>query len=316
MIPTTAPSGPPDGARPDLAIHAYNLTRRYGHRAAVDRLSFEVPVGMVAGFVGLNGAGKTTTIRMLLGLIRPSGGSALVLGQPISRPAAYLPRVGAMIEGPAFYPSMSGRGNLEVLAVLGGQPRSRVGQALAKVGLGERAEDRFGAYSLGMKQRLGIAAALLPDPELLVLDEPTNGLDPAGIIEIRALLRDLADHGLTVFVSSHLLAEVEHICDWLVMIDHGHQLFSGPIDDILARQQPELVVAAEEPKDLATVARLAAEAGHPSTADGRVVRVQAPASFAGELNRLAAKHGVTLVELRPEQASLEDTFLTMTEEMS
>jgi ABC-2 type transport system ATP-binding protein len=298
------------------AIRTDGLTKRYGPRAAVDHLSIQVPAGVVAGFVGLNGAGKTTTIRMLLGLIRPSGGSAEVLGQPITQPAAYLPRVGAMIEGPAFYPALSARHNLEVLATLGDYPTAKVASALELVGLADRADDHYGSYSLGMKQRLGIAAALLPDPALLVLDEPTNGLDPNGIIEMRKLLRRLADQGITVFVSSHLLAEIEHICDWLVMIHHGRQRFEGPIGDLLERTHAELLVAPERPGDLPTVARLAAEAGHYSaTVDGRVLRIKAPASFAGPLNRRAAEEGVTLVELRPEQPNLEDTFLSLTTEV-
>jgi ABC-2 type transport system ATP-binding protein len=313
IAPAGALADPAAGARPAAAIRAHGLTKRYGPLVAVDHLSIQVPAGVVAGFVGLNGAGKTTTIRMLLGLIRPSDGTAEVLGQPITKPAAYLPRVGAMIEGPAFYPTLSARRNLDVLAVLGGHPRAKIQQVLELVGLADRADHPYGAYSLGMKQRLGIAAALLPDPALLVLDEPANGLDPAGIIEIRNLLRRLADQGTTVFVSSHLLAEVEQTSDWLVMIDHGRLLFDGPIDQVLARQRPELVVAAEHPGDLATVARLAVEAGHPdTTANGRFLRVQAPASFAAELNRLAMDQGVTLVELRPEQPNLEDTFLHMT----
>jgi ABC-2 type transport system ATP-binding protein len=259
MTATIAPAaGPADlaeaGERPATAIRTQGLTKRYGSRAAVDQLTIQVPTGVVAGFVGLNGAGKTTTIRMLLGLITPSDGSAEVLGQPISHPAAYLHQVGAMIEGPAFYPTLSGRKNLEVLAVLGGHPKTRIGQLLELVGLAERASDRYGSYSLGMKQRLGIAAALLPDPALLVLDEPANGLDPAGIIEIRSLLRGLADDGTTVFVSSHLLGEVEQISDWLVMIDQGRLLYDGPIDQILDRQQAELVVATEQPGELGTVA--------------------------------------------------------------
>jgi ABC-2 type transport system ATP-binding protein len=218
-----------------------------------------------------------------------------------------------MIEGPAFYPTLSGRKNLEVLAVLGGHPKTRIGQLLDLVGLAERAGDRYGSYSLGMKQRLGIAAALLPEPALLVLDEPANGLDPAGIIEVRRLLRGLADDGLTVFVSSHQLSEVEQISDWLVMIDHGRLLYDGPIGQVLDRQQAELVVATEQPSDLGTVARLAAEAGHYSTpANGHLLRIQAPASYAAELNRQAMAQGVTLVELRPEQPSLEETFLSMT----
>jgi ABC-2 type transport system ATP-binding protein len=318
MTTTIAPAaGPADlaesGERPATAIRTQGLTKRYGPRAAVDQLTIQVPTGVVAGFVGLNGAGKTTTIRMLLGLITPSDGSAEVLGHPISHPAAYLHRVGAMIEGPAFYPTLSARANLEALAVLGGHPKTRIGQLLELVGLAERAGDRYGSYSLGMKQRLGIAAALLPDPALLVLDEPANGLDPAGIIEIRSLLRGLADDGTTVFVSSHQLSEVEQISDWLVMIDRGRLLYDGPIDQVLDRQQAELVVATEQPSDLGTVARLAAEAGHYSTAaNGHLLRIQAPASYAATLNRQAMAEGVTLAELHHEQPSLEATFLSMT----
>jgi ABC-2 type transport system ATP-binding protein len=308
-------AGPTDlqaGAGPATAITTQGLTKRYGSRAAVDDLSIQVPTGVVAGFVGLNGAGKTTTIRMLLGLITPNAGTAEVLGQPISRPAAYLHQVGAMIDGPAFYPTLSARANLEVLATLGGHPKTRIDQLLEQVGLAERASDHYHSYSLGMKQRLGIAAALLPDPALLVLDEPANGLDPAGILEIRSLLRRLADHGTTVFISSHLLAEIEQISDWLVMIDHGRLLYDGPIGQILERQQPELIVATEQPDELETVARLAAEAGHPSTTNGHLLRIQAPASYAATLNRQAMEHDVTLVELRHEQPSLEETFLSMT----
>ena len=311
-VSTAGPTDLQAGAGPATAIATQGLTKRYGSRAAVDGLSIQVPTGVVAGFVGLNGAGKTTTIRMLLGLITPNAGTAEVLGQPISRPAAYLHQVGAMIDGPAFYPTLSARANLEVLATLGGHPRARIDQLLAQVGLAERASDHYHSYSLGMKQRLGIAAALLPDPALLVLDEPANGLDPAGILEIRSLLRRLADHGTTVFISSHLLAEIEQISDWLVMIDHGRLLYDGPIDQILERQQPELIVATEQPDELETVARLAAQAGHPSTTNGHLLRIQAPASYAATLNRQAMEHDVTLVELRHEQPSLEETFLSMT----
>ncbi|MDP9210132.1 MAG: ABC transporter ATP-binding protein [Actinomycetota bacterium] len=317
MTATTAPAADPAdlaeaGVQPATAIRTQGLTKRYGSRAAVDQLTIQVPTGVVAGFVGLNGAGKTTTIRMLLGLITPSDGTAEVLGQPISHPAAYLHQVGAMIEGPAFYPTLSARANLEVLATLGGHPKTRIGQLLELVGLADRAGDRYGSYSMGMKQRLGIAAALLPDPALLVLDEPANGLDPAGIIEVRDLLRRLADDGTTVFVSSHLLGEVEQISDWLVMIDHGRLLFDGPISEILERQHTELMVATEQPDDLTTVAKLAAEAGHYSTRSNGHLRIQAPASYAAELNRQAMAQGVTLVQLHPDQPSLEETFLSMT----
>ena len=219
----------------------------------VDAVDIEIPAGVVSGFVGPNGAGKTTTLRMLLGLVRPSDGTGEVLGAGIARPQDYLGQVGALIEAPAFYPTLSGRRNLEVLARLGGgrpgRP-GRVGELLDQVGLGERGDDLFRSYSLGMKQRLGVAAALLPEPELLVLDEPANGLDPAGIREIRALLRRLADGGMTVFVSSHLLSEIEAVCDHLVVIDGGRIRFQGPTRALVDGQRSEIVAApehAEEP---------------------------------------------------------------------
>ncbi|MGZ4730413.1 MAG: ATP-binding cassette domain-containing protein, partial [Acidimicrobiales bacterium] len=259
-------------------LQIQGLTKRYGDRCAVDHLDFSVPPGVVCGFVGPNGAGKTTTIRMLLGLISPTEGTGEILGHPLSHPSAYLRRVGAMIEGPAFYPSLSGRRNLEVLARLGGIHRHRVDEVLEVVQLADRAGDHYGKYSLGMKQRLGIAAALLPDPDLLVLDEPTNGLDPPGIRDLRGLLRDLADAGMTVFVSSHLLDELQQICDHLVVIDQGRLLFSGGVDDFLGVREPQLTVTPEDPARLDELVRLCEREGRPASAlDGRVV-VTAPLS--------------------------------------
>ena len=211
-----------------LGIETRGLSKRFGQRKAVDGLTISIPAGTIAGFVGPNGAGKTTTIRLLLGLVRPSAGSATILGQPLTHPERYLPRVGALVEAPAFYPSLSGRTNLEVLARLGGHPRSRVGQLLELVELSDRAKDPVRKYSQGMKQRLGVAMALLPDPDLLILDEPANGLDPLGIIQMRDLLRHLREQGKTVFLSSHLLGELEQVADWLVMLYQGKALYNGP----------------------------------------------------------------------------------------
>ena len=296
-----------------MAIRSSGLTKRFGDRAAVDGLDLEVPGGVVCGFIGPNGAGKTTTLRMLLGLVRPSSGTAEVLGEPISHPERYLPRVGALIEGPSFYASLSGRRNLDVLARLGRLPRGRIDELLDRVGLAGRGGDAFSSYSLGMKQRLGIAAALLPDPELLVLDEPANGLDPAGIREIRALLRALADDGMSVFVSSHLLGEIEAICEHLVVIDGGRLVFQGPMGDLLARQRGEVVAAPEHPADLPELAALCERAGHPArVADGRV-HVAADPAFAPELNRLAMARGITLASLGVAHGSLEEAFLSITD---
>jgi len=221
-----------------LAISVRDLSKKYDSGFAVSHANFEVPLGTICGFVGPNGAGKTTTIRMLLGLITPTGGTAEVLGESITHPEKYLSRVGAMIEGPAFYPALTGEENLKVLATLGGYPIERVGELIKTVGLEGRGNSKYKTYSLGMKQRLGIAAALLPEPKVLVLDEPTNGLDPEGIQEVRDLLKKLASQGTTVFVSSHLLSELEIISEYIVMLRKGEVVFAGPIQDLFLMQQP------------------------------------------------------------------------------
>jgi ABC-2 type transport system ATP-binding protein len=220
-----------------LAIETHGLSKRFGKRKAVDDLTISIPTGTIAGFVGPNGAGKTTTIRLLLGLIRPDAGSATILSRPLTDLRSYLPHVGALIEAPSFYPGMSGRANLEVLAYLGGYPRSYIDHVLEVVELGDRAKEPVGKYSQGMKQRLGVAMALLPDPDLLILDEPTNGLDPLGIIRMRDLLRHLREQGKTILLSSHLLGELEQIIDWLVMLHEGKALFSGPAHELLDRHK-------------------------------------------------------------------------------
>jgi ABC-2 type transport system ATP-binding protein len=310
---TTTGGGSTGAAGEEPAIRADRLTKAYGPIRAVQELSFTVPAGTVTGFVGPNGAGKTTTIRMLLGLVAPTGGTASVLGTPISRPAEYLPRVGALIEAPASYPTLGGRRNLQVLATLGGFPHARVDAALERVGLAGRAGDRVGGYSLGMKQRLGIAAALLDEPSLLVLDEPANGLDPAGILEIRALLRSLADDGSTVFVSSHLLAEIEQLADRLVLIKDGRLLFEGLLEELLARQRGTLVLAPERAEDLNRLARVVVACGYQVTVGPRRLRVDAPADAAAALNRAAMAAGITLAELSVTKPTLEATFMTMTQ---
>jgi len=303
------------GSTDQSAIRLDNLTKIYGARKAVDGLSFSVRPGTICGFVGPNGAGKTTTICMLLGLITPTSGTATVLGHSISEPASYLSRVGAMIEGPAFYPSLTARKNLDVLARLGGIDRERVELCLDQVDLGARAEDPFRSFSLGMKQRLGIAAALLPDPEILVLDEPTNGLDPTGIREVRVLLRSLADRGTMVLVSSHLLEELQQMCDDVVIIREGQLLFAGAVGELVVSEAAELVAVPEKPGDLDRLVALCARAGYAATSngDGRV-HVAAPSSWAGDFNRSAMTEGITLVELGTTKQSLEDVFFELTEE--
>jgi ABC-2 type transport system ATP-binding protein len=299
------------------AVSVIGLTKRYGDRTVVDDLSLELPRGVVAGFIGPNGAGKTTTMAMLLGLVRPSAGSGTVLGRPIERPAAFLGDVGALIEGPAFYPSISGRRNLEVLAIAGRQDGGCIPELLELVGLAERGEDRYRNYSLGMKQRLGIAAALLGDPELLILDEPANGLDPQGVQEMRGLIGRLAGGGRTVLVSSHDLSELEQVCDWVVLIEGGRALYEGPTGDLLDDRGGRLAVV---PERLADETRLVALLRSRDLAvgqeDGRLVvrsdRRDHPA-MAAAVNRLAFDAGIVLVELSPVRATLEERYLSMME---
>jgi ABC-2 type transport system ATP-binding protein len=268
----------------------------------------------VCGFVGPNGAGKTTTIRMLLGLIRPTAGRGSILGGSLTQPASYLRKVGALIEAPAFYPQLSGRDNLKALARLGQLNVGGVGPALARAGLTERADDKYRSYSLGMKQRLGIAAAMLPDPELLILDEPTNGLDPAGIVEMRGLIRSFADDGMTVLVSSHLISEIEQICDYVVMIRAGRLVHQGPVADLRATQQRDVIVAPEHDEDRERLAKILAAAGCSTTtqdAEG-AVRVATDGLSAADLNRLAASNGITLRQLAEQTRSLERAFFALT----
>ena len=296
------------------AISVSDLSKVYGERSALSHATFEVPLGTVCGFVGPNGSGKTTTIRMLLGLITPTGGTGTVLGESISHPEKYLPYVGAMIEGPAFYPALSGSENLKVLATLGGFPLTLVPTLLEKVGLAERGASKYKTYSLGMKQRLGIAAALLPTPKLLVLDEPTNGLDPSGIQEIRNLIKELAAEGTSVFVSSHLLSELEMIAQSLVMLREGKVLFAGRTQDLLSAQQATLVATPEFSVDLNKLVEIATTHGHGATVEDGSVRITGDADWAAEFNRLAFNAGVTLASLNAIKPTLEETFFEMTGE--
>ena len=297
---------------PSTAISVTDLSKMYGERAALSHATFEVPLGTVCGFVGPNGSGKTTTMRMLLGLITPSGGTGEILGHSIKHPEKYLPRVGAMIEGPAFYPALSGRENLNYLATLGGFSTDRVQGLLEQVGLGDRAKSKYKTYSLGMKQRLGIAAALLPNPQLLMLDEPTNGLDPEGIQEVRDLLRSLANNGTSVFVSSHLLSELEIISDYLVMLRKGEVVFTGKIDDLLHAQQPIIIAKGQNESDLNTLLSIAKRAGHHATIRDGALHVEGPKEWAVILNKAAFDAGITLSQLTPQLPNLEETFFEMT----
>jgi ABC-2 type transport system ATP-binding protein len=304
------------------AVSVRGLTKRYGTRTVVDRLDIDVPRGSIAGFVGPNGAGKTTTMSMLLGLVKPSDGAGEVLGEPLGHPASYLPRVGALIESPAFYPALTARQNLRMLATVGGHAEARIDEVLDEVGLldrdGDRGNDRYRSYSLGMKQRLGLAAGLLGDPELLILDEPANGLDPEGVREMRALLGRMAGSGRTVLVSSHDLSELEQICDWLVLIDTGRSLYQGPTSELLAAGAATGIDVVPEHSDgIERLFDLIVLDGHNVERSERGLVVSAGdtgvaiGTLAANVNHTAFAAGIVLVELTPRRRTLEDQFLTM-----
>ncbi|MFN2537556.1 MAG: ABC transporter ATP-binding protein [Mycobacteriales bacterium] len=300
----------------ELVVETHGLTKRFGQRTAVDGLDLHVPRGVVAGFIGANGAGKTTTLRMLLGLVRPTEGTATVLGHDLREASSYLPKVGALIESPAFYPGLSGERNLRVQTTLGGIPDQRIPAVLEVVGLSGRGGDPYKSYSLGMKQRLGIASALLGEPELLVLDEPTNGLDPTGIREMRELLRQVADTGLTVLVSSHQLVELEQVCDWLVMVDAGKRVFQGTTAQLLAAGSDRLVLATEHARDLDRLVTILGTRGAAASRQGRKVHVplgdvQDVTGFLADINRAAMGEAIALVEIAVAAGTLEDRYASL-----
>ena len=278
---------------------------------AVDGLDLAVPDGGVFGFLGPNGAGKTTTIRCLLGLVRPSGGRMRLLGADIPRGLPkVVGRVGSIVETPMLYPRFTARRNLELLGRLGGAGPGRVAEILERVGLGGRADDLVKTYSLGMKQRLGIGAALLKDPQLLILDEPANGLDPAGIVEVRDLIRGLGSEGRTVFVSSHILSEVQHTCDAVAILSRGRLVTQGPVGEVLraGRAEGMVVRLADLPAGLAALA----SAGLSATRLDDSIHVELPPEEGDRVTRTLADSGLFLTELRPDVVDLETVFLELT----
>ena len=306
------------GPEPGPAVIASGLTKRFGSRTVVDGVSFSVPAGSVTGLVGPNGAGKTTIMGMLLGLVRPTAGEAWVLGAPIAERAAYLPRVGSLIESPAFHPAVSATDNLRALAILAGHPQHAIDGLIDLVGLQGRGGDRYGSYSLGLKQRLGIAAALIGDPDLIILDEPTNGLDPVGMQDVRRLVREIGDQGKTVIVSSHLLAELEAVCDWLIVVDHGGLVHCGPVAELGGATEDALVVGAgrDHCERLAGVLRRFGREGvvHDTRAGSLRIVVEPDDdayALAAAINRLAHESGVVLNELQHVRADLEARFLSL-----
>ena len=295
----------------DTLVETRDLTKRYGSRiVAVDHLNLTVRRGEVYGFLGPNGAGKTTTLRMLLGLIRPTSGAASVLGRSPGHPES-LARVGALVESPAFYPYLSGRDNLRVIARYAGVPKKQIEEAFDLVDLTDRARDKFATYSLGMKQRLGVAAALLKDPELLILDEPTNGLDPAGMADMRDLIRRLGSGERTVLLSSHMLGEVEQICDRVGVISRGRLIAESTVEEL--RGKGALLVGARPlERARAHVERLLG-VERVEVLDG-TLRLDADLAAAGRINRELVGAGVEVIELRPIERTLEEVFLEMTDQ--
>ncbi len=294
------------------AVQLAGLTKRYGSRLAVDHLNLEVQSGEIFGFLGPNGSGKTTTIRLLLGLIRANSGRVRLFGEDLAAARQrVLPRVGSMVEQPGFHPYISGRDNLRALGRVLGVADAGADRALARTGLSDRARDRYSTYSLGMKQRLGVAAALLGNPSLLVLDEPANGLDPLGIIEMRNLLRELAAEGITVFLSSHILAEVSQVCDRVGIVRSGRLLLVDRVADLLARDVPYIVDTPTPELAQQALAQMAGASGL-RLEHGAVV-LEAGGFRGRDLLSRLAEAGVTVDGLRRADITLEEIFLRLTE---
>ncbi len=296
----------------DVALSTSGLTKRYGKTTAVDGVSISVRRGEIYGFLGPNGAGKTTTLRMVLGLVRPTAGSAVVLGKAPGDPAG-LARIGAMVETPAFYPYLSARDNLDVLARHARVPKQRVSEVLRTAGLASRAHDKFASYSLGMKQRLGVAAALLKDPELLILDEPTNGLDPLGMADMTSLITKLGESGKAVVLSSHNLAEVQQICQRVGVIFKGKLVTQSTVEDL--RGSAVLIILAT-PLEQAEKQLVELVGREKVSVERERIRVDVDGHEGAWLNRQLMLAGVEVHELRREERSLEEAFIAMSAEYS
>jgi ABC-2 type transport system ATP-binding protein len=333
-VATAAAPAPTSG---EVVLQTEKLTKRFGSRTAVNGLDMEVRRGDVFGLLGPNGAGKSTTLRMILGLVWPTAGQMSLFGEPVTltRRRELLQRVGAIIEQPSFYPYLTGRQNLRVIAHYAGQPntpalRQRIEDVLQLVSLADRAKDTYKRYSLGMKQRLGVAAALLAEPELLILDEPTNGLDPAGIVEMRDLIGQLSQSGMTIVLSSHLLHEVQQICSRVAILNFGSVIAQGRVTDLLASRSG-LVVGFEQPEALARAQAVLLDARRSGNSPwirslqyvqpepgawvpngGQVLLVDAPPERASDITALLASQGLYVAELRRAAVSLEQYFLDLT----
>src|SRR3954469_3761413 len=298
-----------------LAIETRGLGKRFGERAALDGIDLEVPRGTAFGFLGANGAGKTTLIRLLLGLAEPTAGTMRVLGHDIrSDRAVALARVGAIIEEPCFHRHLSGRENLRVNAAARDRAAAgRIDAALERVGLAGRADDKVGAYSLGMRQRLGVARCLLPAPELLILDEPMNGLDPAGILEFRGLIRSLVAEGTTVMLSSHLLDEVEKTCDYVAILDQGTVVAQGPIEELRGDGTPQVLIEVEDAQAARPLLESVEGVREVAVDEDGALRLSIDdLELVPDLNRRLVEAGLRVRRLEPVRASLEQRFLAIT----
>jgi ABC-2 type transport system ATP-binding protein len=309
------PAGRPAGG---CAVQTRGLTKRFGANVAVDGVALRVPRGSTFGYLGPNGAGKTTLIRTLLGLTRADAGTMALLGFPVpAERRRALARVGAIVDEPRFHPHLTGRDNLRLLAAArGGDASQRIGPALERVGLTQRAGDKVAAYSMGMRQRLGVACCLLGDPELLILDEPMNGLDPAGMHEMRTMITSLAGEGRTVVLSSHLLDEVERTCDVVAIVDRGRVIRQGPIGELIrgTGAMAVQVDCAEPARAAELIDQAGVAAGTAATDTGLTVTLPAGASreLVADINRRLVGAGIPVYGLRESQASLEDWFLSVT----
>jgi ABC-2 type transport system ATP-binding protein len=308
-----------DAVAGELVIETSGLTKRFGSRVALDGADLQVPAGCAYGFLGPNGAGKTTLIRVLLGLTPASAGSMKLLGMPVPEQRSQaLARVGAIVEEPRFQGHLTGRENLRIAAACREpQAHRRIGPALERMGLAERADDRVRTYSMGMRQRLGIARCLLADPALLILDEPTNGLDPAGILEFREFVRGLVGDGRTVFLSSHLLDEVEKICDRAAIVDHGRILMSGTVSEIASGGQPTVIIGVN---DGPAAERLLLD--HPAVSESgevaggiRLVLADGSEAALADINRRLVEAGLAVHRIEPARVTLEERFLEVTSRM-
>ncbi len=295
-----------------LAVQTFDLSRRFAGGFGVHRLNLHVPAGTIYGFLGPNGAGKTTTVRLLLDLLRADGGRVELFGQPVSRQQrGALSQVGALVESPSLYPHLSGRQNLEVTRRLLDLPLARIDEVLELTGLRGSADRRVRDYSLGMRQRLALALSLLPSPRLLVLDEPANGLDPAGILDMRRLLRELAQQGITIFVSSHLLSEIELIARHVGVLQAGRLRFEGTLDELRAHARPKLLIRCDDPVQAAYTLAQAGERVSEVDAEGLKVEVGDRSEI--DINRLLVSQRIGVSHLARETVSLESLFFALTD---